>query len=71
MICTALVSLPAKGEVGCTRDIFTKRQATLPDCLPNLLGDWDKDIEIVYCEENYFVLLYTTSPMNQGRICTL
>jgi hypothetical protein len=54
MICTALVSLPAKGEVGCTRDIFTERQATLPDCLSNLLGDWDKDIEIVYCEGKIF-----------------
>jgi hypothetical protein len=51
MICTELVSMHGKGEVGCTRDIFTKRQATLPDCLPSLLCDWDKAIEILYCEE--------------------
>ncbi len=37
----------------------TERQATQHGCLPSLLGDGDKEIEIVYGEENniknYFV----------------
>ncbi len=34
-----------------TRDTYTKRQATQHDCLPSLLGDGNKGIEIVYNEE--------------------
>jgi hypothetical protein len=32
-------------------ETHTKRQATQHDCLPSLLGDEDKGIEIVYGEE--------------------
>jgi hypothetical protein len=32
-------------------ETHTKRQATQQGCLPSLLGDGDKGIEIVYCEE--------------------
>ncbi len=32
-------------------EIHTKRKATQHGCLPNLLGDGDKGIEIVYGEE--------------------
>jgi hypothetical protein len=34
----------------------TKRQATQHGCLPSLLGDGDKGIEIVNGEKKYFVL---------------
>ncbi len=37
-----------------TRDTHTKRQATQHGCLPSLLGDGDKCIEIVYGEEKIF-----------------
>jgi hypothetical protein len=33
------------------RDMYTKRPATQHGCLPDLLGDGDKGIEIVYVEE--------------------
>ena len=33
---------------------YTKRQATQQNCLPSLLVDGDKGIEIVYCEEKIF-----------------
>jgi hypothetical protein len=33
------------------RDTYYKRQATQLDCLPSLLGDGDKGIEIVNGEE--------------------
>jgi hypothetical protein len=36
---------------GGARDTHTKRQATQHGCLPSLLGDGDKGIEIVYGEE--------------------
>jgi hypothetical protein len=36
---------------GVVRETHTKRQATQHGCLPNLLGDGDKGIEIVYSEE--------------------
>jgi hypothetical protein len=32
-------------------ETYTERQATLHGCLPSLLGDWDKEIEIVSDEE--------------------
>ncbi len=35
-------------------EINTKRQATQHGCLPSLLGDGDKDIEVVYGEEKIF-----------------
>jgi hypothetical protein len=35
-------------------EIHKKRQATRHDCLPSLLGDGDKAIEIVYGEEKIF-----------------
>ncbi len=35
-------------------ETHTKRQATHHDCLPSLLGDGDKGIEIVYGEEKIF-----------------
>ncbi len=35
-------------------EIRTKRQDTLHDCLPRLLGDGDKGIEIAYGEEKIF-----------------
>ncbi len=42
-----------------TPETQTKRQVTLHDCLPSLLGDGDKWIEIVYSEEKY--ILYWVS----------
>ncbi len=41
-------------------DIYYKRQATQPGCLPSLLGNRDKRIEIVQGEEK----LFCTGPTN-------
>jgi hypothetical protein len=38
------------GTAGCEPKTHTKRQATQHGCLPSLLGDEDKGIEIVYSE---------------------
>jgi hypothetical protein len=37
-------------------ETHTKIQATKNGCMPSLLGDGDKGIEVVYGEENMFVL---------------
>jgi hypothetical protein len=39
------------------RETHTKRHATQHGCLPNLLGDGDKGIEIVYGEEKNILYL--------------
>jgi len=36
-------------------ETYTERQATLHGCLPSLVGDWDKEIEIV-CDEEKNIL---------------
>ncbi len=46
-------------NAGPTRETHTKRQATKHDCLPSLLGDGDKVIEIVYGEEKNILYLAT------------
>jgi hypothetical protein len=43
-------------------EIHTNRQVTQHGCLPNLLGDRDKGIYIVYGEEKYFVLCRLEQP---------
>jgi hypothetical protein len=40
-------------------ETHTKRQATQHDCLPSLLGDGDKLIEIVYGGEKIFLTMPT------------
>ncbi len=54
----------------------TLEKPTLRDCLPSLLGDGDKWIEVVYIEEKYSCINMKspTNYSNQGRtpfICTL
>ncbi len=47
----------------------TLRQATQHDCLPSLLGDKDKEIEIVYGEEKiYFVLGRLEQPRQNKKL---
>ncbi len=36
---------------GCESETHIRRQAILHDCLPSLVGDRDKGIEMVYSEE--------------------
>ncbi len=48
----------------------TKRQATPHDCLPSLIGDEDKEIEIVYGEEKEYFVLGRLEQPRQNKNCT-
>ncbi len=46
----------------------TKRQATQHGCLPSLLGDGDKGIEIVMVRKKYFVLSWKEHPRQNKNL---
>jgi hypothetical protein len=52
MLVLPYVSTPVAWEMAMTQpETHTKRQATQHGCLPSLMGDGDKGIEILYSEE--------------------
>ncbi len=52
--CTVIIPCFAFGALNSLPETHTKRQATQRGCLPSLLGDEDKGIEIEYGEEKTF-----------------
>jgi hypothetical protein len=52
-------------------DTHTKRQATQHGCLPSLIGDGDRGIEIVYGEEKYILYWATRAAKAEQKVsCT-
>jgi hypothetical protein len=52
MLVLPYVSTPVAWEMAMTQpETYSKRQATKHGCLPSLMGNGDKGIEILYSEE--------------------